>query len=497
MIFSRPAQRISSLAGFLAKIFLLSLISLTFSCAVGPDFKKPKTGIYKKDKFLNSSIKNIKKYEMSRWWVRLEDPLLNNYVNRLLAQNLDILAGAQRLVQANENVRMQTGSYFPAIGLANSGTRSVSPGNVIVPSLPPKSIYQTIYRSQVTASWSLDLFGRLRRLSENAKSEYVASRYDQEALKHSLIAQLVSAKIAVSTNKKLVQLARKISENRRKSYDLIKLRYDLGAKNTLISDVYLAKESLASAKTDLAKYELKLAQESYKLDVLLGFKPGTIDPFKIDFKSPPPPLDVVTCLPIDLLDRRPDLKSSEFRIKAANANIGVAIADLYPDITLSGAFGVSGNTTNNIFDSNQIAGSFAGNVAMKIFEGGRLRANIKLQKAKAKELALNYSKQVLDAIREVEEGLKSENEIGKELNNSEIAAKSMEIAKDTSKKRYELGAENLKNYLDIEQKSYQASQNLLLTQEKKWNARISLILSLGGDWFGEKFSRNLKCGVAK
>jgi multidrug efflux system outer membrane protein len=198
-------------------------------------------------------------------------------------------------------------------------------------------------------------------------------------------------------------------------------------------------------------------------------------------------------LPIDLLDRRPDLKSSKLRIKAANAEIGVAVADLYPNLSITGVYGFGSTQSQNIFSSDNIMGDLVGSLTMKLFQGGRLRANIKLQKAETEELIATYSKNILEAIREVEDALKSEDEIGNKIENSERSLESLEMAKNIAKKRYESGIETFKNFLDIEQKYYQSKQNLTLVKQEKWNARISLLLALGGDWFNEGISKKLQC----
>lgn len=476
-----------------AKIYFFSVIFLVISsCKVGPDFKPPETKILKEDNFLNAKIIENEK-PMANWWKRIDDELLNNYVDRLLKENLDLKAAFQRLIQAKETAKMQTGSYFPEIGLSNNVTRSVFPGNVFAPNLPSDSVYRTIYKNQITASWEPDLFGRLRRISEGAKSNYEASKYDLEALKHSLIAQVVNSRVAIATNLELLNLSEEVLKNREKNYELVKFRYDIGANNIANSDVHLAKDLLEQAKNNVANYSLFLERESYKLDVLLGFKPGTIDPYKVKFKEIPPPLDIVTCLPIDLLDRRPDLKSSKLRIKAANAEIGVAVADLYPNLSITGVYGFGSTQSQNIFSSDNIMGDLVGSLTMKLFQGGRLRANIKLQKAETEELIATYSKNILEAIREVEDALKSEDEIGNKIENSERSLESLEMAKNIAKKRYESGIETFKNFLDIEQKYYQSKQNLTLVKQEKWNARISLLLALGGDWFNEGISKKLQC----
>jgi len=227
----------------------------------------------------------------------------------------------------------------------------------------------------------------------------------------------------------------------------------------------------------------------------LGQAPGTLNPIASDFPMIAPPVDVPICLPADLLDRRPDLRAAELRVKAANADIGVAIADLYPSLSLGGSIGFNGSDTNNLFNADRLAGAILASVTARIFEGGALRANIDLQKSEARELAAGYTEDVLNAMREVETSLKAERELAAEIKQAMISEDALRKAEDITNKRYIRGIESLNDYLDAQQEYYAAQQNLISVQAQKWNTRTALYLALGGDWFGKVPS--VGCGYAR
>jgi outer membrane protein TolC len=191
---------------------------------------------------------------------------------------------------------------------------------------------------------------------------------------------------------------------------------------------------------------------------------------------------VAACLPVDLLDRRPDLRASELRLAAADAEIGVAMADLYPGLTLGGNIGVSGNQAGNLFSADQLAGSLLLTITSRLFEGGALRANIRLQESEARELSARYAGNVLGALREVETALKAEQELEKEMDSLQQSLQAVRKAESISLTRYQEGIESLRAYLEIQQRRYLVEQSWLRLLQEKWNNRITLYLALGGDW---------------
>lgn len=464
-------------------VLILMLAVFLTSCAVGPDYKRTATQISADQPFLNDlGEDNVEVYAISRWWERIDDPLLTSYVNELLDENLSLKQASERVIQAQERVNIEAGSFFPTLGAGVDASRSFSSFNNGIGALGGRN-YVISYTADLNTSWQVDLFGRIRRSVESADAAFQASIYDQQALTHSLIAELLNRRVAIAVNQRRLELARQNATNRKKTYDLVDNRYNLGVSGSSAVDVFLAEENFQSVQSDVHEFERLLANEIYSLDVLLGQLPGTTSPTSSEFPLLPPPLQKPICLPADLIDRRPDLRASELRLAASTADVGVAVADLYPGLSLGGNIGFTGNDLDNLFSADQLAGSLLGSITSRLFEGGRLRANIRLRESVAREQAALYADNILNAVREVESALKAERELEQELISLEKSVVALKKAEEISRERYLQGILSLQNFLDTQQRRYNIEQSLLGVQQQKWNARISLYLALGGDWF--------------
>lgn len=478
------------------------------ACTSGGGIELPRFGLSPSTQYINAPEQDERNIQpMTQWWQSIDDPLLQGYVDTMLAQNLDIMQAGERMIQAEEALNIQRGGFFPSIGAEGAASRRFTPtntgGTTAIAAQAAGAgaagggssrVYTNSYSADLTTSWELDIFGKVRNSVDSARQTFNASVYDLEALKHALIAELLQRRINIAVQKNLLEFAKQNAGNRKDFYDLVKRRYDLGTQAVSASDVFLAEENYTSIEADIYQYGRTLAEESYALDVLLGQLPGTTDPSLSDFPMIVPPMNAPVCMPIDLVDRRPDLKASKLRLEARKADVDVAVADLYPSISIGGSIGVTGNSTNNLFSAEQLAGSILGNIMMRIFEGGALRANIRLQEAEARELAAAYAQDVLIAIQDVETALKAEQELNKELNATQNSVDSLEKAVKISDDRFGRGIETLQNLLDTQQRLYTRQQQYLLTQQARWNARINLYLALGGDWFG-KGDLSESCGT--
>ena len=460
-------------------LLLLGMLPALSACALGPDFMRPETAA-KSAPYINAPKENTPSQKMSQWWTQIDDPLLDQYITTLRAQNLQLSQAAERLIQARAAVTAETGAYYPTLSASANAGRSFAPATI-----GTGRSYVNSYNPELSSTWEIDLFGRIRRSVEAADATYIASIYDREALLHSLIADLVSLRVEIAVNKRLLDLAKKNVKNREEIYGYIKNQYELGVAGSAPQNVFQAEDNLTSAQSDVHTYERLLADAIYRFDVLLGQTPGTTNPLETEFPIIVPALDVPLCLPADLLDRRPDLRASELRIKAANADIGVAIADLFPTLSLSGSIGFTSDSTNGLFNANQLAGSILGSITARLFQGGALRANIEIQESQARELTAAYAEDVLNALREVESGLKADRELVQELHNDKRSVEALRQAERIMYDRYRQGVESFQDYLNTQRNLYIAEQTLLSTQSTHWNARISLYLALGGDWVPE------------
>ena len=451
-------------------------------CNVGPDYEAPSAVNPLPEAFVNhgtATTPAMSDAVMSPWWQRIEDPTFIADVEVLLQDNLSLMAATERVSQAEERLTISRGGQRPNVSIGGAAGRGFNPNPT---GATPDRIYADTYRADLNVGWTIDLFGRVRRSIEAAAASFEATAADREALAHALIAELLNRRVGVAINQRLLDLANQNTTNRELLYQLVKQRYDLGTRGTQLSDVYLAEDNATSVRAEAAEFERLLTDEIYRLDVLLGRRPGTtpMDSSAFPLLSPPPAAPAA--LPAELLDRRPDLRASDLRAQAANANVGVAVADLYPQFQITGNLGGSADRVGNVFSYEQMAGSLLGSINQQLFAGGALRANIRLQEAAAREAAANYANDILEALREVESALQADRRVAEQLAQQQRSLEALRNAERLSRARYRDGLIPLQTYLEVEQRRYRTEQNTLRTQQLRWSTRIALYLALGGDW---------------
>ncbi|MCC5021922.1 MAG: efflux transporter outer membrane subunit [Candidatus Synoicihabitans palmerolidicus] len=462
---------------------LFALITQFFvGCTVGPDASRPALPTPPPGSFINATPTTSTPV-MSAWWQQIDDPLFDQFVTSLLSDNLSLQESRERVVQARQRLAIQSGQSdgrLPTLSAEAGATRGFTP----TPAAPtnPDRLYADHFTADLNVSWTFDLFGRLSRSIESSEASYLSVQAEREALTHPLIAELLNRRVSIAINARLLELARQNVANREALSQQVRRRYDLGTSGTALADAYLASDNVTTVQSDVAEFERLLTADLYRLDLLLGQPPGTTQLEPSAFPLLAPPASPPTSLPADLLDRRPDLRASELRARAATANVGVAIADRYPQVTLGGRLGVADPSISNLFSSDQLAGSLLANISQRLFAGGTLRANLRLQESAARELATRYAADVLDALREVESTLQADQSLATQLAAQDSSLAALRAAETLSESRYRNGIQNLTTFLDTQQRRYRTEQTWLLTPQLRWNTRISLYLALGGDW---------------
>lgn len=482
-------------------IFLIFLLS---GCAVGPDYQRSSNVIEWFDDVEDT-------HRMGYWWQSMDDATTNELVTALLAQNLDLQSALARIEQARAQYQISTGEAWPTLsanlnrtrikqegnnafiasgapgtlgGLNNTGAGvpiggQISGGNLAVGGFPMQAgYYQTFYSGGLSTSWQLDLFGGIRRSIYSARASLLASQADYDALVHTLVSQLVRQRIATATLEAQLDLLQDIVTTRERTFTVVERRYLAGA-NASALDVLAARESLTSIQVQIPDVQANLYQARGQLAVLLGQREQSVSRYALL----PPPTELIVAPGIALLDRRPDLRRNELRLVAATNDVGVAIAALYPDVSLSLDLTKQAARFSDLFGNNNVGGSFSVRLLQAIFQGGRLRANVRFSKARVKELQAGYELAVLNAALEVDTALFRERTLRQQyqqqLENTETARR----AEDLALRRYRLGLADLLQLLDRQRQRALAEQNLINLQQAMWNNRIDLYLALGGDWF--------------
>jgi outer membrane protein TolC len=246
--------------------------------------------------------------------------------------------------------------------------------------------------------------------------------------------------------------------------------------------VRLARENLAASKAVEPVIELSLITARHALDVLLGRRPGSSEDLPETLADLPNLEPVPIGLPASLLDRRPDVKAAESALWAANEKIGVSIAQLYPDLTLTASVGRSADRWRDIWRSQTETYFALLGLAQPIFKGGQLRAQVDAAEARYAELAANYAGTVLTAMQEAEDALVGEQMLQTQLGHAEIRFREAESAESLSRQRYQRGVEGILAVLESQRRRRAAEEELTVLKGQIWTTRVNLFLALGGDW---------------
>ncbi|MEM6810844.1 MAG: efflux transporter outer membrane subunit [Pseudomonadota bacterium] len=438
----------------------------------------------------NDSEQNLSEFieNTQQWWIHYNDDQAEAYIYELLSQNLQLKAASARLLQAKEQTNIARGALLPNLSSDGSFSRN---------SIPPNSnnngfssgqrFYNTSYDLGLSASWQLDFFGQLRNQLASAQASFLASEAAKDALTHSLIVELLNARIATASLYKQKELIERTIRSREKTLEIINRRYELGVSGNSALEVRLARENLSAAKAQLPSILSAIQENTYRLDVLRGQMPNTEDGDERyeDLSLPLPPERLILPPPLALLDTRPDLRNAELVLIAAKRDVKVAMADLYPSIGISGNYGFQAAELGDLISSDSIAWSLLSNITQPLFEGGRIRSNIRLSKARAEELSADYAQNVLTAIEDVENALQREENFRNQYDALQDTLLESEKAYALARTRYEKGLIGLTDLLDIERRVLSLEQQLIDTQLSVWQSRFALHLALGGSWLDE------------
>ena len=452
---------------------VLGLVVLP-GCMVGPDYNRPEIlGDYEVE-FTNKPMDFPDANELmpvGNWWETFEDPYINELVDQVIANNNDLKVAASRVLESDAILARAFGRRLPEVDY-NAGRRQ---GKVL-----PGSDSTKTYSQSLTVRWVADLFGKLRRAERAALNDLLVERANQRALVHSIISQTVRSRVEIATQQKLVVISKANIKSRQQTLNIVERRYGSGLVTSL--DLYLARENYASAAATQPIVKQRLEIASHSLDVLLGRRPAAFGIAKNTLPDRPNLVAVPMSLPCALLDRRPDVRSAELQLIAATERVGVSIAELFPDLTLTGSGGYSSDSFRmSTATENQI---YAGiiSLAAPIYKGGQLREGVKASKARAEQAAGRYANTVLNAIREVEDALVKEKYLKETVKLQEERVENALKAESLARDKYARGVESLLVVLETERRRIISQNDLELSVRDLFNARIELYLALGGDW---------------
>ena len=450
-------------------------------CTVGPDYTRPQTiaenakGYINADKSLQDA--NIAP-ETGRWWERFADQATIDLVQEALNNNNNLHAAAARGLQAEAIFSEARRKQLPDISYNFARSRSKTSFNF--GGAGRFNNISTTFSQGMSISYILDLFGKLKHSERAAWADLLATQANQHAVIHAVISNVVKARANIATIQRQLAISHANIKNWQRNLEIIERRYRRGLVSSL--DVRLARENLEASNSSEIVVELLLARARNALDVLLGRQPASSKDIPHTLAELPDLSPIPVGIPASLLDRRPDIRAAELALKASNERIGVSIAELYPDLTLTGSLGRSADRFGDIFKHETEIYSTVLRITQPIFKGGQLRARVDAAKAKNQELAANYSQAVLVALREVEDALIKEQLLQRRLKSLRRRFNEAMAAEKLATDRYTRGVERLITVLETERRRRIAENELNIIKGELWTGRVDLFLALGGDW---------------
>jgi len=454
-------------------------------CTVGPDYARPVTAADEAETFVNvqapsSGANNVDlASDIEPWWLHFGDPVTSDLVRTALKNNNELKAAAANVLYAQALLAKSRGGRLPDISYSGSRTRAKTS---IGSSLSDSRIvsHSTAYASDISISYIVDFFGKLKRTEQAAMADMLAAQTSRQALAHSITAQVVRSRVQIATRQRLLNIARANTKSWEDALIIIERRYSSGLIGPL--DVHLARENLAAARALEPQIEQSLLLAQHSLDVLLGRRPAVSALLPETLPELPDLSMVPVGLPAALLDRRPDVRTSELNLAAATERIGVSIAALYPDLTLTASGGYRSGSLSRLTASNADVYSAVIALAGPIWKGGQLRAQVEASKAQAQQAAANYAGVVLLALREVEDALVKQKKLRIRYEQLKVRLTEALRAEKLARQRYLKGVEKFLIVLETERRRRIAENQLVNTASELFNARIDLFLALGGDW---------------
>lgn len=419
----------------------------------------------------------------SHWWTVFNDPILTRLIETASQDNLNLKAAVARVVEARARLGVVTGDRIPQLEASGSITRQRISEN----GLFPFSTTDTLYSAGLAASWEIDLFGRIRRSVEAAAADYQASEEDYIDVMITLYAEIARTYLNVRTYQARLAAAEANIGSQRQVLDLTRARLKHGLATDL--DVAQAERVLASSEAEVPPLRIELSRSINTMAVLVGRQPGALHlELSTPDSIPVPPKRITIGVPVDLLRQRPDIRRAERQLAAQTARIGVAAADLYPSFSLTGTFGYESIDSGDLFDAGSRVFTFGPALRWRLFEGGRIRNEIKVQEALTEQALLTYEQTVLNALNEVENALVAyvEQRIRFEALQRSVDAsrRSEELATDL----YKEGLTDFQNVLDAQRALFDFENQLAAARGNSAANFVQLYKALGGGWSPEERS---------
>lgn len=465
-------------------------------CAVGPDFKSPlppKTESYTESTLPEKTVEtngpggNAQHFVMGKdisgcWWHLFHSQPLNDLINKALKNSPNLQAAVAALNQGEANLDVSIASLFPFINVQATPERERFNASLFDDTLPPKTF--NLFNTSVNVSYTLDVFGGIRRQIEASSAQVDYQKFTLEAIYLTLTSNIVTAAIMDASLRAQIQATEELINSQSKILDITKMKFKLGGASQL--DVLAQETELAQTRATLAPLQNNLSKTRNALSVLIGEPPSESHLPSFSLMDLQLPAELPVSLPSSLVCQRPDIRASEALLHAASAGIGVATANLLPQFTLTGLYAFEGNKLKNLFDYSSSIWAAIANVLQPVFQGGALIAKREGALAAFDQAFAQYRQTVLLAFQNVADTLRALELDAQQLNIQTTAEAAALKTLTLTQTQYKLGAVSYVNLLDAERQAQQSRIGRIQAQAARYADTAALFQALGGGWWNRK-----------
>jgi multidrug efflux system outer membrane protein len=465
--------------------FLLGFIlmmSCLAGCTVGPDYTRPSVDVPAVYRFEEKEAMNSAN---TLWWRQFEDPILDALIDETLAYNKDIQLATANIEKAAGTLMQSRSQIFPQFNYSGGGTRQrgSEAGASAVPQTYPNP--QTAIQGQAGASWEIDLWGRIQRLTESAQASLLATEEARQGVILSLVSSVASNYIQILGLDMQLKIAKRTLETYAESVKLFDLQFRYGQVSQMTLEQARTQYETAAGK--IPQIESQIAQTENALSILLGRNPGPIARTQTIFQLKIP--EIPEGVPSDVLENRPDIREAEQNLIAANAQIGAARALYFPTISLTGAYGASSAELSNLFTGSARAWSYAGSITGPIFTAGSIAGQVKYAEANRQAAIVSYEKAIQNAFADVENALVSRRKLAEQLRAQQRLVKASKEYERLALLQYKGGYATYLTVLDAQQQLFPAELDYAQYLASSFASYVNIYKAMGGGWVTE--SENL------
>jgi multidrug efflux system outer membrane protein len=449
-------------------------------CTMGPNYKRPSIAMPEQFRAAQVPAQAADSIAETKWSELFPDDNLRQIVSTALENNFDLRAAAERVQQARAQLGIVRANQFPFFnGQAQwNATRASTLGSL--PFIAEGTDLKFAYtQAGVGASWDLDLWGRLRRLTESARAQYLATEENRLALRVSLVGDVMNTYFTLLEQDLELEIGRQTQNIAEDGLRLVKIRRDRGAATGL--DVHQAEQLLYLATAQIAGAQRAIEQTENALNLLLGQTPSGITR-GMNLWQIPVPAQLPAGLPAALIARRPDVRQAEQVLISANAEIGAARALYFPQISLTAFFGGQSRALRDLFTNAALMGNVAPSAVLPIFHAGQIRNNVRLTEAQQREMLIRYQQTIYGALRDVSDALVAHQRTTEQRDQQQLLVTALAESSRLSRLRYEGGLDSYLQVLDAQRNQFQGELVLAQLRLLELQSIVRLYSSLGGGW---------------